>query len=166
MTPLLCSSAARADASPKGTFSLNNPNVQIAFMNSFCLVTKQFLFHDLSFSGEFFIFIIWVNSILFSCYILWLQICWMRPYTDIWELPVKHLWYTHLSQWEQKKPELPNSISKTQKTPRPSSAWQLRQLLHLQLSVLMEDHDHFLLSGQQFSPRTVLWTFIYLSFTP
>lgn len=37
MTPLLCSSAARPNCSPKGTFSLNKLNVQIAFMNSFSL---------------------------------------------------------------------------------------------------------------------------------
>lgn len=42
-TPTFCSSPTQAKVSPTDTFSLNNFNIHIAFINSCCLVTKQIL---------------------------------------------------------------------------------------------------------------------------
>lgn len=98
MTPLFCSSAARTSTLPKGTSFLNNLNAEIALINSFCLVTKQFLFQYLSFCTVFLFSLPEQTQLFFFLYPLAPDTLNERLYIGILDLPIKCLWYSHLSQ--------------------------------------------------------------------
>lgn len=182
-TPTFCSSPTQAKVSPTDTFSLNNFNIHIAFINSCCLVTKQILI-QVGFWLFWFLVGGWLVWWFFVC-LFFEQIFLFslfeptRPFLPVISFGSSHD-KSELILIPTNQPRVVFTLTTmktnqnfwirhqmTQQTLRPSSASQLHHLLCLQLSVLVNGRAWPLSSLQSATlSRTALGTLIQLSFTP